>query len=103
VLCDVSGFSDSADIVVRKGCNPKVDSYSGFGDSTGGTLEKTELLNVLDEHGIRHVFVVGLATDYCVSFTAKDAAKAGTCARVCIVRMWHALGQGTLLALCHVL
>ena len=65
------------DVIVRKGKNERVDSYSGFGDATGGSLERTELADVLQSKGITNVFVVGLATDYCVSATARDALKNG--------------------------
>ena len=64
-------------MVVRKGTNKGVDSYSGFGDAFGGRWEKTELADVLRAAGITDVFVTGLATDFCVSFTAKDAVKNG--------------------------
>ena len=67
-----------SDVVVQKGKVREVDSYSGFGDaSEGHTKEKTELEQLLRERGVTDVFVAGLAADFCVSFTAKDAAKAG--------------------------
>lgn len=62
-------------VVVQKGCNPLVDSYSGFGDAFGGKFEKTNMDDVLCKHGITKVVITGLAADYCVSFTAKDAIK----------------------------
>jgi nicotinamidase/pyrazinamidase len=49
----------SEDIVVRKGQNPSVDSYSGFGDALGHTLEKTELEDVLRSKCVNDVFVCG--------------------------------------------
>ena len=64
-------------MVVRKGTNKGVDSYSGFGDAFGGRWEKTELADVLRAAGVTHVVCGGLATDFCVSFTAKDAVKNG--------------------------
>ena len=64
------------DLIVQKGCNPEVDSYSGFG-SEDGVQEVTPLLAHLRTHGITDVVIVGLAYDYCVSYTAKDAAKHG--------------------------
>jgi nicotinamidase/pyrazinamidase len=101
----------SRDVVVRKGTNERVDSYSGFGDGKGHTLERTGLEDVLKAAGVTDVFVCGecarfrtglapiceasartltsplhippppplpgLATDYCVAYTCKDAAKAG--------------------------
>ena len=60
--------------VVRKGEDPKYDSYSGFRDD-GGT--DTEMDAVLRKDGIRTVVVYGIATDYCVKATAVDAKKAG--------------------------
>ena len=69
--------SAETDVVVRKGTNKGVDSYSGFGDAFGGRWEKTELADVLRAAGVTHVVCGGLATDFCVSFTAKDAVKNG--------------------------
>ena len=65
------------DITIRKGQNSEVESYSGFGDAFGNKYEKTELLNVLKQHKITDIVLVGLATDYCVYFTALDAVKYG--------------------------
>ena len=71
------------DIVIPKGTKQDVDSYSGFG-SQDGVKEVTPLLASLRQKGIRHVVVAGLAFDYCVSYTAKDAVKYGF--EVCVVR-----------------
>ena len=60
--------------VVKKGKNPKYDSYSGFQDDGG---EKTEMNQILKRNGIQKVIVYGIATDYCVKATAVDAANAG--------------------------
>ncbi len=57
------------DAVVDKGQDRETDGYSGF--------EATELASLLREHGIDHVTVVGLATDYCVKNTALDALREG--------------------------
>lgn len=65
--------------MVQKGTNKKVDSYSGFGDAFDGKWEKTELADTLTTAGIEQVYVGGLASDYCVAFTCKDAAKNGEC------------------------
>ena len=65
------------DVVVRKGTLTGIDSYSGFGDALGHTHERTELEEVLKAAGVSDVFVAGLALDFCVAFTAKDAAGAG--------------------------
>lgn len=64
-------------VLVHKGTDSHVDSYSAFGDDTGGTLEKTELETNLRERGVDRLYVCGLALDYCVHFTAMDAVKAG--------------------------
>lgn len=74
---DTSAFGDTPSVVVRKGMNKLVDSYSAFGDAKGHTLEKTPLEDILRDAGITDVYVCGLAFDFCVSFTAKDAASAG--------------------------
>lgn len=68
-----------ANVVVRKGMNPKVDSYSGFRDNVGpdGTRPSTGLAGYLHERGIEDVFVCGLARDVCAQWTAEDAAAAG--------------------------
>jgi nicotinamidase/pyrazinamidase len=63
---------------VRKGTNGE-DGYSGFSmkDPVSGETTPTELGAMLRERGIERVVVVGLATDYCVSATAIDAANLG--------------------------
>ena len=61
--------------VVRKGTDPRIDSYSGFFDN--GHLKATGLEPLLRALGVRRVHVMGLATDYCVRFTALDARRAG--------------------------
>jgi nicotinamidase/pyrazinamidase len=61
--------------VFRKGTDPTVDSYSGFFDN--GHRHATELAEYLREHNVDEVHVTGLATDYCVKFTALDAQKLG--------------------------
>ena len=61
--------------VFRKGQNPRIDSYSGFFDNDHQS--STGMGEYLREQGIDEVFVVGLATDYCVRFTAADAAELG--------------------------
>src|SRR5919204_1655039 len=63
---------------VRKGANGE-DGYSGFTmkDPTSGETIPTELEGLLRERGVNKVVVVGLATDYCVSSTAIDAANLG--------------------------
>ena len=61
--------------IFRKGMDPGVDSYSGFFDN--GHKKATGLAGYLRERGVRSVFVCGLAGDYCVFFTAKDAQGEG--------------------------
>lgn len=61
--------------VFRKGTDPRVDSYSGFYDNA--QRRTTGLAGYLREKGVTEVFVIGLATDYCVKFTALDAAQLG--------------------------
>jgi nicotinamidase/pyrazinamidase len=61
--------------VFRKGTDREIDSYSGFYDN--GHRRSTGLGEWLSERGVRGVYVMGLATDYCVKFTALDARKLG--------------------------
>ncbi len=66
---------DRIERVFRKGTDPSVDSYSGFFDN--GRRKATGLGEFLAERGVREVHVCGLATDYCVKFTALDAVALG--------------------------
>src|SRR5512147_565922 len=61
--------------VFPKGTDPGIDSYSGLFDN--GHRKSTGLGEWLKEQGVTHVYVCGLATDYCVKFTALDAAQMG--------------------------
>jgi nicotinamidase/pyrazinamidase len=61
--------------ILHKGTNPLLDSYSGFYDN--GHLEATGLGDFLKTQGISRVVIMGLATDYCVKFTALDAIQLG--------------------------
>ena len=61
--------------VFCKGEDPTVDSYSGFFDN--GKRNKTQLDDFLKENEITDLFIMGLATDYCVKFTALDAVELG--------------------------
>ena len=61
--------------VFRKGTDPKIDSYSGFFDN--GHRKATGLGDYLKSRGVTDVYVLGLATDYCVKFTALDARQLG--------------------------
>jgi len=61
--------------VFRKGMDPRFDSYSGFFDN--GRRKATGLGDWLDDRRVRQLYVLGLATDYCVKFTVLDALKLG--------------------------
>jgi nicotinamidase/pyrazinamidase len=64
-----------AQLVIRKGYNAGIDSYSGFKEADRQT--STGLAGYLRERGIRRVFCAGLALDFCVAWTALDAMEAG--------------------------
>jgi nicotinamidase/pyrazinamidase len=64
-----------AQLVIRKGYNAGIDSYSGFKEADRQT--STGLEGYLKERGFRRVFCAGLALDFCVAWTAMDAAAAG--------------------------
>jgi nicotinamidase/pyrazinamidase len=63
------------DIIVKKGIHQEVDSYSGFWDNE--RKHKTELDAILKNKRVDTIYVCGLATDYCVKFTAIDGVEAG--------------------------
>ncbi len=64
-----------ADLILRKGTNPAIDSYSAFMEADRATT--TGLAGYLRARGMERVFVCGLATDFCVALTALDAREAG--------------------------
>ena len=64
-----------AQLIIRKGCNPDIDSYSAFLEADRTT--PTGLAGYLKERGIDTVYLVGLALDFCVMFSALDARAAG--------------------------
>ncbi|WP_454763794.1 bifunctional nicotinamidase/pyrazinamidase [Cupriavidus campinensis] len=64
-----------ARLVIRKGHHADVDSYSAFMEADRAT--RTGLAGYLREHGVKRVFCAGLATDYCVAWSALDARAAG--------------------------
>jgi len=64
-----------AQLVVRKGYNNDVDSYSTFVEADKKT--QTGLTGYLKERGLTEVFIAGLATDFCVAWSAVDARRAG--------------------------
>ena len=61
--------------VFPKGTDPEIDSYSGFFDN--GHRKATGLADFLNERGVTEVYLLGLATDYCVKATALDAQQLG--------------------------
>lgn len=63
------------DLIIRKGFNPRIDSYSAFFENDHVT--PTGLEGYLRTRGIDTLTMVGLATDFCVNFSAVDAAKLG--------------------------
>lgn len=69
-----------ADLILRKGFRPGIDSYSAFFENDLAT--PTGLEGYLRTRGIGRVVIVGLATDYCVAFSAIDAARLGFIVRV---------------------
>lgn len=64
-----------AQLIIRKGVNPHIDSYSAFQEADRKTT--TGLAGYLRERGIQRVFVVGIATDFCVAWSAIDSANLG--------------------------
>jgi nicotinamidase/pyrazinamidase len=64
-----------AQLIIRKGYNRQIDSYSGFQEADRETL--TGLAGYLNERDVGRLFVVGLATDFCVAWTALDGAAGG--------------------------
>ncbi|QDA58819.1 bifunctional nicotinamidase/pyrazinamidase [Hymenobacter jejuensis] len=67
--------TNKIEAIFRKGTDPEIDSYSGFFDN--GHQKSTGLADYLRGKGINQVYVAGLAGDYCVYFTAKDALQEG--------------------------
>lgn len=67
--------TDHADMIIRKGYNPAIDSYSAFFENDHKT--PTGLHGYLQTRGITDLTLVGLATDFCVNYSAVDAAQLG--------------------------
>ena len=67
--------TDRADLIIRKGFRPGIDSYSAFFENDRTT--PTGLEGYLRTRGISQLTLVGLATDFCVNFSAVDAAGLG--------------------------
>jgi nicotinamidase/pyrazinamidase len=72
--------TDAAELIIRKGTNPAIDSYSAFFENDRATA--TGLEGYLRTRGIGTVTLVGLATDFCVNYSALDAARLGFRVRV---------------------
>ena len=64
-----------AELVIRKGFRPAIDSYSAFFENDRRT--PTGLAGYLRERGISDLTLVGLATDFCVAYSALDAVRSG--------------------------
>ena len=64
-----------AELVLRKGFRPEIDSYSAFFENDRSTA--TGLGGYLRERGLRRVFIAGLAYDYCAAYSALDARRLG--------------------------
>lgn len=83
---------DHAQLVIRKGLRQGIDSYSAFVEADRKTT--TGLEAYLRAHGIGQVFVCGLATDFCVAWTALDARAAGFAVTV-VEGACRGIGLGT--------
>jgi len=66
---------DKAELIIRKGFRPAIDSYSAFFENDHKT--PTGLAGYLRERGVRSVTIAGLATDYCVAYSALDSVGRG--------------------------
>lgn len=66
---------NTAEAVFRKGMDPEIDSYSGFYDN--GHLKSTGLAGYLKEKGVEEIHFCGIAADYCVYYSIKDALLEG--------------------------
>jgi len=63
------------ELIIRKGFHREIDSYSAFFENDRQT--PTGLTGYLRERGLTRIYIVGLATDFCVAYTALDARKLG--------------------------
>ncbi len=66
---------DRAELIIRKGFRPEIDSYSAFFENDQRT--PTGLAGYLRDRGLRRIFLAGLATDFCVHYSAVDARRLG--------------------------
>lgn len=69
------------EVIIRKGCDPAIDSYSTFFENDRRT--PTGLDGWLRQRGFRRLFLAGLATDFCVAWSAEDAVRLGYA--VCVI------------------
>jgi nicotinamidase/pyrazinamidase len=67
--------ADRAEMIIRKGFRREIDSYSAFFEND--QITPTGLAGYLRERGLSRVFLVGLATDFCVHYSAMDARRLG--------------------------
>jgi len=67
--------TERAELIIRKGFRREIDSYSAFHENDRRT--PTGLAGYLRERGLQRIFLVGLATDYCVHYSAVDARRLG--------------------------
>ncbi len=72
--------TDKAQMIIRKGFRSAIDSYSAFFEND--KITPTGLAGYLRERGLKRVFLVGLATDFCVHYSAVDARRLGFAAVV---------------------
>ncbi len=72
--------TEPADLIIRKGANPAIDSYSAFFENDRTT--PTGLEGYLRTRGVERLVLTGLATDFCVAYSALDAARLGFAAEV---------------------
>lgn len=75
---------DKAAAIIRKATDPTTDSYSALRNNWNprGKRPPTGLTGYLKNHGVREVFICGLARDFCVRWSAEDAVKEGLCVTV---------------------
>ncbi|HEX8442673.1 MAG TPA: nicotinamidase [Allosphingosinicella sp.] len=72
---DIAGAVDRAHLIIRKGYNPAIDSYSAFYENDKTT--PTGLAGFLRDRGVKRCVLVGLAYDFCVGYSALDARREG--------------------------
>jgi nicotinamidase/pyrazinamidase len=96
VLLFIQNYSaDAAEAIIRKGTRSSIHSYSTFFENDRKT--PTGLVGLLRERGVTHVRLTGLALDFCVAFSAMDAADQGFSVTV-IVKTCRAIDNENFLA-----